>query len=33
MIKLIATVTVLICGSFWAMCVVAGKDDERWGWK
>lgn len=33
MIKMIAMITVLVCLSFYAMCVMAGRDDERSGWK
>lgn len=33
MIKVIAMLTVAVCLSFYAMCIMAGRDDERSGWK
>ena len=33
MLKGIIVAVVLVCLSFYAMCVMAGRDDERSGWK
>lgn len=33
MLKVIISLMVAVCLSFYAMCVVASRDDERSGWK